>query len=346
MAPTNLNEVKGELHHLNQRIHELARRREQCRKKRMHFQRIFLLFNDFSKRKETLLKVSLLSMLLLLSVSRENTVTERKTRSCRRLIRNSGWWDTVWNTYSDKRFKKTFRVTRATFLFILGRIRHDLQKQELAEEPIPAETRLGICLYRLGRGDYFYTIAEMTGFATPTVCNIVIEVSQSITENLWEVSVEKHWPTTEAEFLEKLIEMESMWQFPCCFGAVDGCHIPISCPSGGKEANKEYHNFKNFYSVVLMGLVDAKDRFIWASCGFPGNSHDSIIFQATDLFQNVTEGNLIPKFGKNENGVMITLLILGDSALPFRSWLMKPYTNAVLSPQERYFNYRLSRAQW
>ena len=145
MAPTNLNEVKGELLHLNQRIHQLARRRKQCRKKRMHFQRIFLLFNDLSKRKETLLKVSLLSMLLLLSVSRENKVTKRKTRSCRRHIRNSGWWETVWNTYSDKRFKKMFRVTRANFLFILGRIRHDLQKQELAEEPIPAETRLGIC---------------------------------------------------------------------------------------------------------------------------------------------------------------------------------------------------------
>ena len=42
---------------------------------------------------------------------------------------------------------------------------------------------------------------------------------------------------------------------------------------------------------------------------------------------------------------MITPLILGDSAFPFRSWLMKPYTNTVLSPQERYFNYRLSRAR-
>ena len=79
----------------------------------------------------------------------------------------------------------------------------------------------------------------------------------------------EHWPTTEAEFLEKMIEMESMWQFPCCFGAVDGCQIPIRCSSGGKGANKEYHNFKNFYSVVLIGLVDAKYRFIWASCGFP-----------------------------------------------------------------------------
>ena len=67
----------------------------------------------------------------------------------------------------------------------------------------------------------------MTGLGTPTVCNIVIEVSRAIIENLWEESVGRHWPKTEAEFLEKMIEMESMWQFPFCFGAVDGCHIPI-----------------------------------------------------------------------------------------------------------------------
>ena len=187
---------------------------------------------------------------------------QRKPRSCRRHIRNTGWWETVWTTYSDKRFKQIFRVSRETFLFILDHIKHDLQKYDLAEEPISPETRLGICLYRLGRGDYLFTISEMTGLGTPTVCNIVIEVSRAIIENLWEESVGRHWPKTEAEFLEKMIEMESMWQFPFCFGAVDGCHIPIRCPSGGREANKEYHNFKNFYSIVLMGMVDAKYRYI------------------------------------------------------------------------------------
>ena len=40
-------------------------------------------------------------------------------------------------------------------------------------------------------------------------------------------------------FLDKMVEMESVWQFPCCFGAIDGCHIPIKCPDGGREANKE-----------------------------------------------------------------------------------------------------------
>ena len=38
-------------------------------------------------------------------------------------------------------------------------------------------------------------------------------------------------------------------------------------------------------------------------------------------------------------------IILGDSAFPFESFLMKPYTNAVLTKQQRNFNNRLSHAR-
>ena len=38
-------------------------------------------------------------------------------------------------------------------------------------------------------------------------------------------------------------------------------------------------------------------------------------------------------------------LIIADSAFPLRTWLMKPYTNSLLSPQQRYFNCRLSRGR-
>ena len=86
--------------------------------------------------------------------------------------KNSGWWDEVWNNYSDKRFKQTSRISRATFCFILSRIEHHLQRQTLTEAPISPEERLGICLYRLGRGDYYFTISEMTGRGLSTVSSI------------------------------------------------------------------------------------------------------------------------------------------------------------------------------
>ena len=286
-----------------------------------------------------LLRVFLVTTLF---ISSENAVS---VRSCRRLPRNNGWFDHVWNTYSDTRLKKTFRVSKATFNFILGRIEHDLQRDTVAEEPIPPAFRLAVCLYRLARGDYFYTIAEMTDLGNSTVCGIVSEVTKAIINNLWSDQVLRHFPRNEEEFREKILDMEELRQFPCSWAAIDGCHIPLKCPTGGLQANKEYHNFKNFYSIVLMGMVDARRRFVWASCGFPGNSHDSIIFQSTSLWSKITGGQTIPDIVKDVEGVKVPPLMLGDSAFPIQSWLMKPYTSAVLTPLQQYFNYRLSRAR-
>lgn len=139
--------------------------------------------------------------------------------------------------------------------------------------------------------------------------------------------------------------MEEMWQFPFCWSAIDGCHIPIKCPPCGAESRKEYHNFKNLYSVVAMALVHSNYRFIWGTRGFPGNSHDSIILQSTHLWKNITENNYVPSIAQDVNGINVAPLVLGDSAFPLSPWLMKPYTNATLTVQERYFNYRLSRAR-
>lgn len=56
-------------------------------------------------------------------------------RPCRRVIRNTGWWTNVWNTYSHARFKKLFRVCRGLFFFILVRIWHVLVRDTVCKEP-------------------------------------------------------------------------------------------------------------------------------------------------------------------------------------------------------------------
>ena len=140
-------------------------------------------------------------------------------------------------------------------------------------------------MYCLGRGDYYRTIAEMTGLGVATMCNIVLEVSPAIVECLCAEKVSKHLCTNKPRnVINKMVDMEEFWQFPCCWAAVDVCHIPIKCLYLDElESCKEFCNFKKFYSLVLMAFVDAKYRFIWVSCGFPGNSHDSVILQLTAL---------------------------------------------------------------
>ena len=206
------------------------------------------------------------------------------------------------------------------------------------------ECRLGVCLYRLGCGDYYYTIAELTGLGESTICSITIEVCQAIVESFWEKEVSIYFPETIEQFREAMELMDEEWQFPFAFGAVDGCHISIRCPPGGAEAAKEYHNFKNFYSVILIAIVDAKYRVTWASCGYPGNSHDSFIFQSTDVFSNLNSG-IYPSIAHREGDINIPPLLLGDGAFPSHTWLVKPYSHAALSAEQKYFNYRFSRGR-
>lgn len=309
-----------------------------AKRRRQKLKNMYLLIMAMKKRR--------LQVLLSLLALMQNLLQQKEVhRSCRRLIRNHGWWELVWNTYSDERFKRTFRVSKGTFVFILSRIRHELERDTVSECPISPECRLGICLYRLARGDYFYTISEMAGLGVSTVHGIVSEVCKSIVENLWTEFISRIMPTDEGDFQKMMDSMWSLWQFPFCWAALDGCHIPIKSPPGGAEACKEYHNFKNFYSVVLMAMVDSNYRFIWGSCGFPGNSHDSIIFQSTDMWDKIQNRGAIPDIGKKEAETNIPPLIIADSAFPLQPWLLKPYTEAVLSDKMKNFNYRLSRAR-
>ena len=46
-----------------------------------------------------------------------------------------------------------------------------------------------------------------------------------------------------------------------------------------------------------------------------------------------------------EGGCKINQVILRDSAFELKSWLMKTYTHAILTKEQKYFNYRLSRTR-
>ena len=129
-------------------------------------------------------KILLQILLSVICMLHSFCLTSPRNRSCCRFLHNPGWWTTVWNNYSESRFKKTFRVTRKTFQNILQPIRRRLAKETINEEPVSPEERLAVCLYRLARGDYYHTISQMSGLGIATICNIVNEVSQAIVECL------------------------------------------------------------------------------------------------------------------------------------------------------------------
>ena len=80
----------------------------------------------------------------------------------------------------------------------------------------------------------------MVGLAESTVFQLVLEVCTVIIEELWLETVEIHFPKSNDEFQEKLLDMDAEWQFPYTFAAIDGSHLPIKCPSGGQETMKQH----------------------------------------------------------------------------------------------------------
>ena len=53
--------------------------------------------------------------------------------------------------------------------------------------------------------------------------------------------------------------------FPHCIGAVDGKHVHIVHP---RESGSMYYNYKDYYSIVLMGIADSKYRFVFVHIGY------------------------------------------------------------------------------
>ena len=101
-------------------------------------------------------------------------------------------------------------------------------------------------------------------------------------------------------------EMDSVWQFPFAFSAIDGSHLPMKYPPGGPEAMKQYHNLKNFYSIILLALVDAKYRFISRLTSF----------QSTSLWEKMSAGSILPQPVLEIQGQAIPPLIRGDGTFP------------------------------
>ena len=110
----------------------------------------------------------------------------------------------------------------------------------------------------------------MTGLGNSTVCGIVSEVTKAIINNLWSDQILRHFLRNKEEFRKKILDMEELWQFPCSWAAIDGCHIPLKCPTGGLQANKEYHKIQKFLFNCPNGHGGCQEQIclgeLWIPC--------------------------------------------------------------------------------
>lgn len=151
-------------------------------------------------------------------------------------------------------------------------------------------------------------------------------------------------PCYAKDWLQIADDFETKWNYPCCIGAIDGKHISIQQPS---SSGSEFFNYKHFYSVILLALVDASYRFIYVDVGAAGRAGDAGVFGDSTLKKAISSNTLNLPTPKGIQGIAskVHYHIVGDDAFPMTVNLMKPYPHRALEREKRIFNYRLSRAR-
>lgn len=134
------------------------------------------------------------------------------------------------------------------------------------------------------------------------------------------------------------------WNYPCCIGAIDGKHVAIQQPS---SSGSEFFNYKHFFSVLLLALVDANYKFIYANVGASGRAGDAGVYNESTLKKAACSNmvNLPPPATVEGISSKVNFHIVGDDAFAMNKNLMKPYPHKNLDKEKRIFNYRLSRAR-
>ena len=106
--------------------------------------------------------------------------------------------------------------------------------------------------------------------------------------------------------------------------------------------HEDYFNRKRYYSFVVQGIVDASGAYLSVSTGFPGSMHDARILRLSNFYSLAEDKQILTTPCMDLNGTQIRPLILGDSAYPPKSWLMRPFQdNGALNPAQRHFNKEL-----
>lgn len=71
-------------------------------------------------------------------------------------------------------------------------------------------------------------------------------------------------PTTVGEWEQIAHGFNTKANFPHCLGAVDGKHIRLKKPA---NSGSMFINYKDFFSIILLAVVDSDYRFLYISVG-------------------------------------------------------------------------------
>ena len=195
----------------------------------------------------------------------------------------------------------------------------------------------------LATGDSQHSLGFMFKLGRSTVNGIINEVC----EELWNALSDYVKPPTSVDDWKKIsADFNELWNMPHCLGALDGKHVGIRKPA---SSGSLWYNYKGFFSMVILGICNARYCFSYVDVGEYGSNNDSGVLKNSRMGRKFGANKMnIPSPAKipESDDLELPYFLLGDEIFPLSNWLMRPYCGKALTSETRkIFNYRLWRAR-
>ncbi|KAK3908909.1 Protein ALP1-like [Frankliniella fusca] len=237
---------------------------------------------------------------------------------------------------------RCLRMNSDMFEALLARVTPLIKKQNThLRESISAAERLSVTLRHLATGETQESLSLTFRLGQSTISGIVKETSRAIYNVLKGDNLK--FPANKDEWRAVALEYEDKWNFAHCIGALDGKHFKIDPPL---RSGSLYYNYKEFFSIVLLALVDANMRFIYVDVGTNGRISDTGIWNKCSLKPYLENLN-IPPTPLPGSQDLFPYVVVGDEIFQLTDQVLVPYSKDYLRHRldRKIFNYRLSRAR-
>jgi len=163
---------------------------------------------------------------------------------------------------------------------------------------------------------------------------------------IWNVLQPMYLATpTEDTWRKSEIGFKERWNFPNCIGSIDGKHVEIKCPN---KSGTSYFCYKNYFSIVLLAIVDPYYNFIIVDIGSYGRHSDSAIFENSSFYREFIDNKtILPPKPLPGTDTPVPHVFVGDERFKLQTYLMRPFPRKAIveNLEKKNYNKRHCRAR-
>ncbi|XP_053341020.1 putative nuclease HARBI1 [Clarias gariepinus] len=219
--------------------------------------------------------------------------------------------------FNDSYLYERYRFSRDGIAYICRLLSPHVANKTRRNRALTVPQTVCIALRFFASGTFLYTVGDAEYISKASVCRSVRTVYLSLKRLL---NVFITFPGHKAIRTIKHA-FYGIAGFPNVIGALDCTHVRIKCPSGPHEA--DFVNRKSVHSINVQMISDADCIITNVEAKWPGSVHDSRIFRASSLYQQLARGEF--------SGVL-----LGDKGYSCLPYLLTPYQEPQTEAQHRY----------